>query len=43
MPSPITRSPEILALVESGEQQLCFKGAPEDEAVLCTKVGGCTS
>lgn len=30
-------SPELLALVESGEQQLCFKGGPDDEAVLCTK------
>lgn len=28
--------PELLALVESGEQRLCFKGGPDDEAVLCT-------
>ena len=30
-------SPELLALLESGEGQLCFKGGPDDEAVLCTR------
>ena len=31
-------SPEMLALVQSGAEELCFKGGPDDEAVLCTRV-----
>ena len=27
---------DLLAKVQSGEEELCFKGGPDDEAVLCT-------
>ena len=29
--------PELLSSVQSGEETLCFKGGPDEEAVLCTK------
>ena len=27
---------DLLAKVQSGEEELCFKGGPDEEAVLCT-------